>query len=69
MPTSNPSTQSRIFDSFPERVQSAIIAYANEAELSLDAVITFAIAHFLDPDSVTFDDCLIGLQRDQVELH
>ena len=122
MPTSNPNTPSRIFDSLPERVQSAIVAYANEAELSIDAVITFAIAHFLeiksipvddkqrctedtsifddlpasvqseiknyaaedemplefavelaiahflDPDSVTFDDCQVGLQRERVEL-
>lgn len=31
-------------------------------------VVELAIAHFLAPDSVTFDDCLIELQRDQVEL-
>jgi hypothetical protein len=122
MPTSNSNTLSRIFDSLPERVQSAIVAYANEVELSIAAVITFAIAnflelesvpiddrqshtegnsilddlpaslqseiknyaaedeippeivvelaitHFLDPDSVTFDDCLAELQHDQVEL-
>lgn len=122
MPTFNRNTQSRIFGSLPERVQSAIAAYANEAELSIDAVIRFAIAHFLelesiplddkpsyseagsilgdlpasiqseienyaaedgmplevlvelaiahflDPDSVTFDDCRVGIQRDRVEL-
>ncbi|MGG6295036.1 hypothetical protein ACQ4M4_11470 [Leptolyngbya sp. AN02str] len=31
-------------------------------------VVELAIAHFLDPDSVTFDDCQVGLQGDRVEL-
>ena len=56
MPTSNPNTQSRIFESLPERVQSAIIAYANEAELSINVVITFAIAQFLELESVPVDN-------------
>lgn len=122
MPTSSLNTQSCLFDSLPEPIQSALTAYAKEAELSLDAVITFAIAyflelesislgnkesstksinslddlpaplqseiknyaaeeemplefvvelaiaHFLDSDSVTFDDCITGLQRERVEL-
>ncbi len=121
MSISNPDTQSRIFNFLPEQVQLAIVAYANEVGLPIDAIITFAIthflelesisldnkhrtegssilddlpvslqseiknyaaedemppefvvelaiAHFLDPDSVTFDDCIIGLQRDRVEL-
>lgn len=122
MPISNPGTKSRIFNSLPERIQSAIAAYAESAELSPDAVITLAIAyflelesiavdeshshaesgsilddlpavlrteienyaaeddlpaefvvelaiaHFLDPDSMTFDDCQTGLQPDRLEL-
>lgn len=122
MSTSKTNTQARIFDSLPERVQIAISAYASAVDLSTDAVIQFAIAHFLeledsssdtrpnhpttdnilddlpavlqreikrhgveqemppefvvelavahflDPDSVTFDDCQVGLQRDRVEL-
>lgn len=130
MLTSNFNTQSRIFDSLPERVQEAIAAYADAADILPDAMIQFAIAHFLeleyippdtkknppktgnvlddlpgslrheirnyaveqemppefvvelafakrlqrriahflDPDSVTFDDCQVGLQRDRIEL-
>ena len=57
MPISNPGTQSQIFDSRPKKVQSAITAvavapaiaaYAESTELSPDAVIKFAIAHFLE---------------------
>jgi hypothetical protein len=120
--TSNFNTQSQIFASLPEQVQEAIAAYADAADLSPDAVIQFAIAHFLeleyispdtkqnlpktgnvlddlpgslrhevrnyaveqemppefvvelaiahflDPDCVTFDDCQVGLQRDRIEL-
>jgi hypothetical protein len=31
-------------------------------------VVELAIAHFLNPDSVTFDDCQVGVRRDRVEL-
>ncbi len=130
MLTSNFNTQSQIFASLPERVQEAIAAYGNAADLLPDAVIQFATAHFLEleyispdtkqnppktgnvlddlpgslrheirnyaveqemppefvvelarssrypqgvahflaPDSVTFDDCQVGLQRDRIEL-
>lgn len=122
MSISNPNTKSQIFNSLPQKVQSAIVAYAESAELSPDLVITFAIAHFLelesipvydtqshtesssilddlptslkteienyaaeddmppefvvelaiahflDPDSMTFDDCQTGLQQDRLEL-
>lgn len=122
MPTSDPGTKSRIFDSLPSRVQSVLVAYVDEAKIPLDAVIEFAITHFLElepvplddrqshaedgsiladlpaslrseikdyaesneippefvvelalvhflaPDSVTFDDCQVGVQRERVEL-
>ncbi|GAB4205272.1 MAG: hypothetical protein Fur006_61190 [Coleofasciculaceae cyanobacterium] len=122
MPLSNPGSNSQIFNSLPEKVQSAIAAYAESAELSPDVVIKFAIAHFLelesiplheghshtesgsilddlpaslgteienyaaednmppefivelaiahflDPDSMTFNDCQTELQRDRLEL-
>lgn len=63
MPISNPRTKSRIFDSFPAKVQSAIAVYADEAELSTNVVITFVIAHVCVSDSVTFDNCQTGLQQ------
>ncbi len=68
MPIPNPGSKSQIFNSLPEKVQLAIAAYAQSTELSPDIVITFAIAHFLDPDSMTFNDCQTELQRDQLEL-
>lgn len=115
----------RLFESLPRRIQSAVVGYANAANLSPSAVIEFtlihflnlasktvddsvsskvleddtsflselpaflrvaiahyatthamppefvvelAIAHFLDPDSVTFDDCQVGLVRDRLTL-
>lgn len=122
MSTSIPNNQLWLFDSVPERVKLAIVAYANETGLSTQAIITIAIAHFLeaeamplgdkrsysegsgildglpaslqdainhyaaadklppefvvelaiahflDPDSVTFDDCQPGIQHERVEL-
>ena len=41
---------------------------AAEDEMPPELVVELAIAHFLDPESVTFDDCLVGLQHDQVKL-
>jgi hypothetical protein len=121
MVASNLNTQIRLFESLPHRIQSAIVAYANVAELSPAAVVEaalglflepdsstveasptamaegsilaelplstqaaiahyananqmppefvleLAIAHFLDPDAVTFDDCQLGVQREQIQ--
>lgn len=49
-------------------IRSAIEQYAVENEMPTEFVVELAIAHFLDPDSVTFDDCQVGVQRDRVEL-
>ncbi|NES21105.1 MAG: hypothetical protein F6K41_19790 [Symploca sp. SIO3E6] len=42
--------------------------YAAEDELPPEFVVDLVIAHFLDPDSMTFDDCQTGLQQDQLAL-
>ena len=42
------NTQLQIFNSLPQGVQSAIVGYANAADLSPAAVIEFAIIQFLD---------------------
>lgn len=55
MLTSNFNTQSQIFDSLPERVQDTIDAYADAADISPDAVIQFAIAHFLELEYISPD--------------
>lgn len=56
MHTSNSGNQTRIFTSLPDAVQEAIIAYADEASLLPQAVIEFAIANFLELDSMPTDD-------------
>lgn len=52
----------------PPYIQAAIVQYAVENEMPPDFVVELAITHFFDPDSVTFDDCQIEVQRDRVEL-
>lgn len=53
MPTSRPGTKFHIFDSLPNRVQLAIIAYADAANLSPETVTEFAITHFLELESIS----------------
>ncbi|RUT05556.1 hypothetical protein DSM106972_035630 [Dulcicalothrix desertica PCC 7102] len=60
-----------ILDYLPERIKQAIQEYCQETQLSPELVIELAIAHFLDVDSVTFDDCQIespGVLREQNKI-
>jgi hypothetical protein len=41
----------------PEKVRSALEAYAAERNYSIDFVMELALSQFLDLDGVTFDDC------------
>jgi UDP-3-O-acyl-N-acetylglucosamine deacetylase len=41
----------------PEKVRSALEAYATERNYSIDFVMELALSQFLDLDGVTFDDC------------
>lgn len=59
---------SSILTDLPSSIQAAIEQYAIENEMPAEFVVELAIAHFLDPDSVTFDDCQVGVRRDRVEL-
>jgi len=56
-----------LLSELPPALQIATGQYATENEMPPDFVVELAIAHFLDPDSMTFDDCQISVQRDQVE--
>jgi len=49
-------------------IAEAIAHYATAHAMPPEFVIELAIAHFLDPDSVTFDDCQVGLVRDRLNL-
>ncbi len=64
----NPPKTGNVLDDLPGSLRHEIGNYAVEQEIPPEFVIELAIVHFLDPDSVTFDDCQVGLQRDRIEL-
>ncbi|NJN48566.1 MAG: hypothetical protein HC805_00520 [Alkalinema sp. RL_2_19] len=41
----------------PEKIRTALEAYAAERNYSIEFVMELALSQFLDLDSVTFDDC------------
>lgn len=51
----------------PPLLQTQARQYASKAEMPPEFVIELAIAHFLDPDSVTFDDCRVKVQQGSIE--
>jgi predicted transcriptional regulator len=63
----NQQALNQILDLFPLELKSAIDAYAHEVEMPSEFVVEVAIAHFLDPDSMTYEDCQTGVARPQVE--
>lgn len=50
----------------PPSIQSRAKQYAEKTEIPVEFVIELAIAHFLDPDSVTFDDCQVKVQQGSI---
>ncbi|MEL6351623.1 MAG: hypothetical protein AAFR58_07655 [Cyanobacteria bacterium J06627_28] len=50
----------------PPVLQSQAIQYAEKTEIPSELVIELAIAHFLDPDSVTFDDCQVKVKKTSI---
>jgi len=64
----NQNASGNILDQLPAALRIEIEQYAAEDELPPEFVVELAIAHFLDPDSMTFDDCQTGLQQDQLAL-
>jgi len=50
----------------PPILQSQAIQYAEKIEIPSELVIELAIAHFLDPDSVTFDDCQVKVEKTSI---
>jgi hypothetical protein len=57
----------QILDLIPLNLRAAIDEYANETEMPSEFVVELVIAHFLNPDSMTYEDCQIGIGRAQVE--
>lgn len=50
----------------PSVIQSQARHYAQKTEIPPEFVIELAIAHFLDPDSVTFDDCQVKVEQTSI---
>jgi hypothetical protein len=46
-----------LFDTLPDKIKTALLAYATEMDYPIEAVIEIAIASFLDEDAVSFADC------------
>ena len=71
MQRTDTSALKNILDYLPERIKHAIEEYSKQTQLPPELVIELAIAHFLDVDSVTFDDCRIdspGVLREQNKI-
>ncbi|MEM8804537.1 MAG: hypothetical protein AAGF01_00625 [Cyanobacteria bacterium P01_G01_bin.38] len=62
-----PTDDTSLLAELPPSLQTRMKQYASEIEVPPEFVIELAIAHFLDPDSVTFDDCRVRVQSDLVE--
>ena len=58
--------QTSLLSSLPSVLQSQAITYAEQTELPAELVIELAISHFLDPDSVTFDDCQVKVEQTSI---
>ena len=55
-----------LLSSLPPVLQSQAMQYAEQTGIPAELVIELAIAHFLDPDSVTFDDCQVKVDQTSI---
>ena len=62
----NIAEDTSLLSSVPPILQSQAIQYAEQTEVPAELVIELAIAHFLDPDSVTFDDCQVKVEQTSI---
>ncbi|MEL7072365.1 MAG: hypothetical protein AAGN15_27515 [Cyanobacteria bacterium J06581_3] len=60
------SEDTSLLAALPPELQSKAEQYAEKTEIPSELVIELAIAHFLDPDSVTFDDCQVKVQQNSI---
>ena len=60
------SEATSLLAALPPGLQSKAEQYAEKTEIPSELVIELAIAHFLDPDSVTFDDCQVKVQQNSI---
>ncbi|MGC1305614.1 MAG: hypothetical protein WA885_00180 [Phormidesmis sp.] len=62
----NTAEDTSLLSTLPPVLQSQAIQYAEQTEIPAELVIELAIAHFLDPDSVTFDDCQVKVEQNSI---
>jgi hypothetical protein len=48
---------SDLMGAVPEKIRSALVAYAAEIDYPIEAVVEMALASFLDEDAMSFQDC------------
>jgi len=63
-----PEPHQGILAHFPKAMQEGIEQYATEYEFPPEAVVELAVTFLLDPDASSFEECQVGLQREQVHL-
>jgi hypothetical protein len=58
---------SDLMGAVPEKIRSALVAYAAEIDYPIEAVVEMALASFLDEDAMNFQDCrplaAMGMER------
>ncbi len=53
----SPTASQTFLNAVPEKIRLALMAYAEELEYPVEAVIEMAIAGFLDENALSFSDC------------
>lgn len=61
------SEDTSLLSELPPLLRNQAKEYAISTEMPPEFVLELAIAHFLDPDSVTFDDCRVKVQQGSIE--
>ena len=56
-PHLSPTASQTFLNAVPEKIRLALMAYAEELEYPVEAVIEMAIAGFLDENALSFTDC------------
>ncbi len=62
------SSSPTVLAHLPFSLQQGIEQYAAESEFPREFVVELAVTFLLDPDASNFEDCQIGVQREQVYL-
>jgi hypothetical protein len=56
----SPEAIQQLVDYLPDYIKAALLEKSTELECSLEATIEMAISSFLDEESLSFEDCLLG---------